>query len=215
MHELGERAQITRRFDPDGRQLDYIASECAQLFAQDAGLRPGAGHDDPLTGKRPIFKPAQFISQCDHVSENGDGRRGESGLGDALRNTFEIADQRFLPAGGRPSNQCHRQIASHSVRQHFARDRFDSLDAHQHHLRASEFGERRKVDRDLGFLRIFVPGKKGDVRILSAVRHRNPGVGRSGNRRRNSGNYDERHARRSKRLRFFRAAPEHKRIPAL
>ena len=46
--------------------------------------------------------------------------------------------------------------------------------------------QRCKIDRALLFLGIFVAGKKGHVRILSAMSHRNSGVGWTRDRRRNS-----------------------------
>ena len=102
-----------------------------------------------------------------------------------------------------------------AVRHHLARDRFDSLHAHQHHLRAAEFRQRRIIDRALGFLRIFVAGEKSDVRIFRAMRHRNSGVGRPGDRRGNSRHNFKFNSGIDDRFCFFRAASKNKRIAAL
>jgi hypothetical protein len=106
-------------------------------------------------------------------------------------------------------------VSCRPVGEHFARDRFDALDAHQHHLSPAEFGEGREVDRGFGFFRIFVAGEESDVRIHSAVCDRNAGVSRSGERRGDSRNHLEGKVGGSERLRLFPAATKHKRIPAL
>ncbi len=109
----------------------------------------------------------------------------------------------------------HGQVDAQTVREHFTRDHFDSLDPHQHHLGAPEFGKRAEVDRGFRFFRILMAGEKSDVRIHSAVRDRNSGVGRPGDRRGDSWNYLEGKVRRNERLRLFRATPEQKWISTL
>ena len=95
------------------------------------------------------------------------------------------------------------------------RDRFDPLDAHQHHLGSAKFGQRPEIDGALSFLRIFMPSEKGHVRSDSAMRHRNARVSWCGDRRSDAGHDFERRSRRRQSLRLLAATAEQEWVAAL
>ena len=138
LHELGEFAQISRRLDPNRRQFKNVGAERAKLSGECARLFPRPRHHDPLSGKRPALVPIQIFSQCHDVAENGHGRRFKFSFGYSLGNIFERAGQCLLAPRCRPTNQRDRKITPDAVRHHFSGNRLNSLDAHQHHLRATE-----------------------------------------------------------------------------
>ena len=76
-------------------------------------------------------------------------------------------------------------------------------------------GELCPIERRRRLGRIFVPRKHGERRRMLAMRHRNSGVRRHGQRRADSGNDFERDAGATQRLRLFAAASEDERIAAL
>src|ERR1700724_2204901 len=49
LYEFAEFAQISRRFDADGRQFDHICAERAELAAQSPGLLACPGNDNPFS----------------------------------------------------------------------------------------------------------------------------------------------------------------------
>ena len=105
-----------------------------------------------------------------------------------------------------------------SSRTPFARiscdDRFDPLDAHEHHLGSAKFGERLEIDRAFRLCRILVAGEKSDVRSDPAMGHWNSRVSRRGDRRGHAWHDFERNVCLRQRQRFLAAAPEEKRIAA-
>ena len=62
LHQLGKGAQVARRLDPDGRQLDHLGPEIAQLLAQGAGLFARAGDDDAVAGQQPSAMPVELFA---------------------------------------------------------------------------------------------------------------------------------------------------------
>jgi hypothetical protein len=88
---------------------------------------------------------------------------------------------------------------------------------HRHQKDRRRFGIRqlRVVEARVALERIFVSGRDRERGVVIAVRHRNPGIGRHGDRRRDAGDDLERHAGRAQRLCFFAAARENEHVAAL
>ena len=208
LHQLSERAEIARRLDPDRRQFGNVGAERTQFPTQHAGLLPGPRHDDPFSRERPRLIPVQLFSQRHNFAKDRDRRRLESGVLHSLRDVCrEFPPRVSCRAGRRPTNQRNRQIVPNTCGEHPLCDRFDALHPHQHHLGAAKFRQRLKIDRAFRLLRIFVSGKKRDVRVLSAMRNRNSGISRPGDRRSNSRHDLERNSCLRERFRFLAPRP--------
>ena len=57
LHQFGEVTKITRWFDSNGGQLDYIRPEFTQLRAQFSGLLARSRHHDSLPKERTLLEP--------------------------------------------------------------------------------------------------------------------------------------------------------------
>ena len=94
--------------------------------------------------------------------------------------------------------------------QEFARDRLQPLHPHEHDLSSAKLSERLKIDGACFLLRIFMSGEKCDMRCFFPMCHRDAGISRASNGRRNARHDFERNSRGRKSERLFRAAPEKK-----
>src|SRR6202049_2273011 len=166
LNQLREGAQIAWWLDPNRWQFKYVGAERAQLRAQFARLLSRARNDDPFSGKRPLLVPIQALPQGDAFAKHRHRRSFEANICHALRYVLKCSSQRFLPASRRPTHERDRQILAHALLKHFSRNRFKTLHAHQHHLRAAQFSQPRVINRASSFLWILVAGEKSDVRIF-------------------------------------------------
>ena len=98
--------------------------------------------------------------------------------------------------------------------QEFVRDRLQPLHSHEHDLGSAKLSERLKIDGACFLLRIFVSGEKCDMRCFFPMRHRDSGISRTSNGRRNAGHNFERNSSGRKSERLLCAATEKKWIAA-
>src|ERR1041385_6279971 len=98
--------------------------------------------------------------------------------------------------------------------QHLACNSSQSLDAHQHYLRATKSRQRRIIDCAFRFGWIFVAGEECHVRVMGTVRDWNPRIRRSSDGRGNPRHNFEWNPRRRYIVRFFGASPEYEWIAA-
>ena len=166
----------------------------------------------PNNGRR--FKPIDLLPLRHHSADHGHRRRLEVVLLHQIRNRPQRSGQGPLPTGRRPTGQRNRRLlparASPALRKSTA------TAPHPSGTPASRrFREVRVVQTTLLLRRVLVTGKNRQLRTMIPMRHRNPRVGRTRNRRRNPRHNLKRHPRRRQFRRFLSTAPENHRITTL
>ena len=206
----------TVRFgDPDRRRFHALRPCRLQFLGKPAGLLAGAGHQNPLAEQWAFVEPTQTLPQVHDLADHKDRRWGHPLRRHIGNRVADRRNQGFLLRCRTPANHCGRRVGGPPVGNQLCRDMGQVFDPHQKHQRIDRRGQFVPLHAGLGFFWIFMAGHHGKRSGDCPVRHRNPGVGRHGDRRSDAGNDFKLHAMLTQKQRFFAAATEHKRIAAL